>query len=217
LSVLELIVPKSLPGGSETTCGFFERSRLWHCLIHDQRPLRCKLYPFQPIIAKDKIKIIVEPFFRIHKDKNKVTPSYHRCYGLGRGREVAFEIEESSRVFLEKILYEYPPLIQLYCIENIEAFFDAEEFGKYRNPLFQSWEEAFPVMLAIQALSDKPYDVRLSLLDAFLEGVTGENVRLRGVPLLRELAETLRRDKSYRMNAIRCLLQELDLKPRNES
>ena len=96
-------------------------------------------------------------------------------------------------------------------MENVEKYFDSEEFQKHRNPLFQSWEEALPVVLTIEALRSRPYDARLSLLNTLLEGVSGQSERLRETPFLLEVAETLRRNKSYRMNAVRCIMQELDL------
>jgi len=123
-----LIVPKPFKNG--VGCVFFDSKSEWHCKIHEHRPLRCKLYPFLPLFVDNKIVIVAEPFVTLHK-KKKRTPSWFKCYGLGKGKNIKIEIEKLVKEFIKKMKRDYPEFIHVYSVDNIEEIFDEYKMNKY--------------------------------------------------------------------------------------
>lgn len=140
-----LITPQPFfhnPDGSEGGCIFFNPKLEQHCTIHKYRPLRCKLYPFLPLITKDKIVIICDSFSSVFGSDKKYQ-RWFRCYGLGKGKNIKLEIENQSRTFLRNILNEYPKLISLYYKDekDIDSLIDKISFDFHKTPLYNSWSE----------------------------------------------------------------------------
>lgn len=136
-----LIIAK--PFKKDQGCIFFDPLSQKHCTIHKYRPLRCKLYPYLPVIVpnQDKIVIIIESFAHHFRKDKKTTPNWFRCYGLGKGKDISSTIERESRIFLDKMRREYPKLIGLYLQNDVEVLIDHNEVRKYLTPTYNSWDE----------------------------------------------------------------------------
>lgn len=139
----KLIIPKPLEG-VEGTCTFYDKGQKTHCHIFGYRPLRCRLYPYLPVIERDHITILIEPFLKRHSDVEKAT--WFRCYGVGKGNDVSEGIENLSRTFIAHILAEYPLLLHAYAIDDVDSQIEDWVVTKYQNPPYGSWKEAVPVV-----------------------------------------------------------------------
>jgi hypothetical protein len=139
-----MIVPKPLIPYKGRTCGFFNPESPCHCTVHSYRPLRCKLFPFLPLLVKNKIVIFAEPFLTLFRTEDE--PDWFRCFGLGKGKNVQASINEMSRKFLMKLAEEYPILFRDYCVDDTDQLIDWKEIEKFRKPKYNSWKEAKPVV-----------------------------------------------------------------------
>ncbi|KXA97156.1 hypothetical protein AKJ37_03645 [candidate division MSBL1 archaeon SCGC-AAA259I09] len=61
----EVIAPEPLREGENHTCCFFDKGSALHCSIHEHRPMKCRLYPFLPLVVGGKIEIFAEPLLDI--------------------------------------------------------------------------------------------------------------------------------------------------------
>jgi Fe-S-cluster containining protein len=159
----KIIVPKTL-NGVEGTCTFFDKNRKIHCTVFAHRPLRCRLYPYLPIIEKDHITIVLEPFLKRYSSAEKAP--WFRCYGIGNGRDVSEGTENLSRAFIAHVLSEYPLLLHAYAIDDVDSEIADWVVMKYQHPEYLSWQDAKPVvqrqMLRIEALTRQRGSKRLS-------------------------------------------------------
>jgi len=103
------VAPLPFDEESDFGCFFFDITSFGkHCTIYEYRPLRCRLFPYIPLIRTDlkKIIIVAEDFVPsiIHPKKRErtfKTEDWRRCYGLGLGESVnEKEIEANSVKFL---------------------------------------------------------------------------------------------------------------------
>jgi hypothetical protein len=138
LSVCQgLIRPLQRPPG---VCAFFDVHSPWHCGIPQHRPLRCRLYPYLPVISGESIVIVADPLCTVTWPETDY-PAWYRCYGLGRGSLVAAEIEAMSREFLKKMVTDHPDVArgQLY-VRDVDAVMNSTEVEKQRHPLYADWD-----------------------------------------------------------------------------
>ncbi|MGA2237984.1 MAG: YkgJ family cysteine cluster protein [Candidatus Bathyarchaeia archaeon] len=126
----EVFAPKPLVEGNSKTCIFFDPNSSKHCTIYRERPLRCRLYPYCPLIVAERIVIVAEPFLNIF-DRDGSVPRWYRCHGLGKGDDVTRPVEEQSRIFLQRLLTEYPYLVGAYFVKNLEAAINWEKIREY--------------------------------------------------------------------------------------
>ncbi len=131
-------MPKHLEN-IEGTCTFFKKNRDTHCGIFPHRPLRCRLYPYLPLIEKNRITIVLEPFLKPSKG---LAP----CFGINKGSNISSNIENLARKFVAHILCEYPFLLQDWAVEDVDHLIDYSIVAKYQNPKYRSWQEARPVI-----------------------------------------------------------------------
>ena len=137
-----IYTPKPFKG--QSGCVFFNPLKAFHCTIHKYRPMKCKLYPFQPLIDRDltSIVIICEAFTHIYEREQGKHAEWFRCYGLYKGQNVQSSIKKLSRTFLNKVFEEYPFLgLSVWREEDIDSLIDPDEVAKHRYPKYRTWEE----------------------------------------------------------------------------
>jgi len=87
-----VIAPQTFSWRERRLCCFFDKKSAYHCSIHPYRTMKCKLYPFLPIITGTEIIIFAEPFLDIweppRKKAGEEAPPWLNCYGLGQGEYV---------------------------------------------------------------------------------------------------------------------------------
>ena len=126
--------------GEHGICVFFDKDAPLHCTIFERRPLRCRLYPFLPVVERGRIVILADPFVAIGTETNR--PGWLRCYGLGQGPDVTDQVEELAREFLTRVLKEQPDfLISYLCVDDAESLILPLEVEKHRHPVVPSWNE----------------------------------------------------------------------------
>ena len=133
-----VIVPKPLEG-VEGTCAFFNRNNDAHCSIFPHRPLRCRLYPYLPLVERDHITIVLDPFLMRMKP---LAP----CFGINKGSHVSSNLENLARKFVAHLLCEYPFLLQDWAVDDVDRAIDYSIVTKYEHPKYHSWIEARPVL-----------------------------------------------------------------------
>ncbi len=132
-----LVRPRQRPPG---VCAFFDAHRPTHCTIPQYRPLRCRLYPYLPVISGDSIVIVADPLCTVTWSETD-HPDWFRCYGLGRGPSVEVQVEEMSREFLRRIVAEHPDIAKAHlCVPDVDALINAKEVDKVRRPLYAEWD-----------------------------------------------------------------------------
>ena len=120
-------------------CGFFDRNAALHCTIFERRPLRCRLYPFLPVVEHGRIVIVADPFCSFSAETAR--PDWLRCYGLDQGPNVTQEIETLAREFLGRVLAEQPYVFIGYlCVDGVEELILSREVEKHRHPVVPIWD-----------------------------------------------------------------------------
>ena len=131
--------------GLEYSCCFFDTKSAYHCLIHPYRPIKCKLYPFFPIITGTEIIIFAEPFLDIweppRKKAGEEAPPWFNCYGLGQGGYVdKKEIEKLALDYIIGLREEYPPLF-LYHIRTDPEIYLRRDLAEKQTALVKRFDE----------------------------------------------------------------------------
>ncbi len=102
-------------------CAFYNSRGEFFCTIYDHRPLRCKIYPFFPLIVEQRIIITLEPSLKMKNHPTQIK----RCPGIGiQGKPLKNTIKECIS-FLEK-LSDVPALLMTMIL-------DSETFNRIRN------------------------------------------------------------------------------------
>lgn len=131
-----LIRPVRRPPG---VCVFFNEQTSWHCRIFEQRPLRCRLYPYLPLPTDEAIIIVADPLCTVSWPEANY-PEWFRCYGLGCGMDITVEVEALSREFLRKMVDEYPHLVERHLyVNDVDNCVNWQEVEKHRHPLYPVW------------------------------------------------------------------------------
>ncbi len=125
--------------GIEGTCTFFDPKSIRHCTIFSQRPVRCRLFPFKPLLSKERITIVtfLKPYCKEEERK------WFRCYGLGNGHDVSAAVEALSRRFLTMLCEECPIALEEYIVENVDSMIAPWVVEKYAHPEYPTWKEAY--------------------------------------------------------------------------
>ena len=124
---------------SPGVCVFFDEGSPWHCRIFQHRPLRCRLYPYLPLISDEGIVIVADPLCTVSWPETDY-PVWFRCYGLGRGPDVVAEVEAMSREFLSKMMDKYPHLVWRHLhVKDVEDWINWKEVEKHHHPLYPKW------------------------------------------------------------------------------
>ena len=91
------------------------------CSIHDIRPLRCKIYPYFPLIVNQRVVITLEPALKM---MNHTTQIKH-CPGIGKTGKSLKETIKDCYSFLRN-LSTAPQLLSTIILTN-------ENFNSIRN------------------------------------------------------------------------------------
>jgi hypothetical protein len=119
-------------------CVFFDENTPQHCQVFEHRPLRCRLYPYLPLITDEGIVIVADPFCTVSFPETDF-PDWYRCYGLGCGPNVQPSIEQMSREFLGQVLEEYPQLLDTLCVAEVDGYLNSKELEKNLHPRYRQW------------------------------------------------------------------------------
>ncbi len=130
-----LRIQRRAPG----VCAFFDENAPWHCGIPEHRPLRCRLYPYLPLITREAIVIVADPLSTVSFPTVE-SPAWYRCYGLGCGENVQSSVEQMSREFLERVMHEYPQLVETLIVDDVNRYLNPKEIEKNRFPLYSQWD-----------------------------------------------------------------------------
>jgi Fe-S-cluster containining protein len=144
---IKIIAPKPFREGREGSCCFFDKKSAHHCLIHPYRPIKCKLYPFFPIVTGTEIIIFAEPFLDIREPPRKKageeTPPWLNCYGLGQGKHVdKKEIKKLALDYIIGLREEYPPLFPYHIRTNPEIYLRQDLIEKQKMLIRKFDEDA---------------------------------------------------------------------------
>jgi len=83
-------------------CIFYNPENEFYCSIHNLRPLRCRIYPYFPVIVDHKIIITIEPALNMKKIKNTSNLS-KQCPGIGKEENSLAKTIELCISFLERL------------------------------------------------------------------------------------------------------------------
>ncbi|WP_455464714.1 YkgJ family cysteine cluster protein [Candidatus Hodarchaeum mangrovi] len=104
-------------------CFFFEKSQYnsYFCSIHENKPLRCRIYPYFPLIVEKRIVITLEPSLKMKIPSKNATV----CHGIGiKGISINNYIKDCIK-FL-KYCNTVPQLLKTMIL-------DSEMFNRIRN------------------------------------------------------------------------------------
>ena len=102
-------------------CVFYNTNNEFFCSIYDHRPLRCKIYPYFPLIVDQRIVITLEPALKMKNDTTQIKT----CPGIGILGKPLKDTKKDCLSFLKK-LYDVPTLLSTIVL-------DSEAFSKIRN------------------------------------------------------------------------------------
>lgn len=102
-------------------CIFYNPGNEFYCSIHNLRPLRCRIYPYFPVIVDHAIIITLEPALKM---KNTTNLS-KQCPGIGKDENSLTKTIKECISFLER-LRDTPKLLATIIL-------DSETFNNIRN------------------------------------------------------------------------------------
>ncbi|MHA1971858.1 MAG: YkgJ family cysteine cluster protein [Candidatus Hodarchaeales archaeon] len=107
----------------EGRCYFYNRkNRDYYCEIHDNRPLRCRIYPYFPIIVEGRVVITLEPALKMKNHSSNVNTN---CPGIGTpGKPLKQSISDCLEYL--RSLASAPEILKTVILDN-------ETFQKIRN------------------------------------------------------------------------------------
>lgn len=88
-------------------CSFYNPIKGFYCSIYDYRPLRCRIYPYFPVIVDERIIITMEPALRMKNFSNKKK----QCPGIGKKEKELKQTIYDCILFL-KYLRDTPKLLE---------------------------------------------------------------------------------------------------------
>ncbi|MHA1169782.1 MAG: YkgJ family cysteine cluster protein, partial [Candidatus Hodarchaeales archaeon] len=95
----------------------------FYCTVHPKRPIRCRIYPYLPVIVNKRIVITLEPAVRM---LNTVEGDHHDCPGIGlAGSKTLSKVIEECMVFL-KLLSDVPEVLKTFIL-------DQDSFNRIRD------------------------------------------------------------------------------------
>jgi Fe-S-cluster containining protein len=102
-------------------CTFYNSNIEFSCSIYDQRPLRCKIYPYFPLIVEQRIIITMEPALKMKNYANQIK----ECPGIGKSGKALQKSIDECLLFLEKLI-DVPELLSTIILDH-------ETFNKIRD------------------------------------------------------------------------------------
>ncbi len=104
-------------------CIFYNPENEFYCSIHNLRPLRCRIYPYFPVIVDHRIIITLEPALKM---KMKNTSNLRKqCPGIGKDENSLIKTIKECISFLE-MLRDTPKLLATIILNG-------ETFNNIRN------------------------------------------------------------------------------------
>ncbi|NHJ02614.1 MAG: YkgJ family cysteine cluster protein [Candidatus Heimdallarchaeota archaeon] len=95
-------------------CIFFNESTQFHCTIHKNRPLRCRIYPLFPLIVENRIVITFEPALKmLNQDGDR-----NSCLGIGVKGDSLQSMIDDCIIFI-KSLKSVPALLSTIVLTNM--------------------------------------------------------------------------------------------------
>ncbi len=112
-------------------CIFYNTENEFFCTIYNERPLRCKIFPYFPLIVDQRIVITLEPALKMKNETTKIKT----CPGVGKLGEPLKKSITYCLSFLAK-LADVPALLSTIVINS-------EIFNGIRNDrwFIENWNE----------------------------------------------------------------------------
>jgi len=128
------------PRTIKSKCYFYQKKKDLHCLINKYRPLRCKIYPYFPILdlKNDRIVILAQDIMVWGGNPPQEPASL--CYGLGHGPDVSKVSEKLCREYLIHSINEQSHSRFLW-MGTPEEFIDKRALSCRENPLYKTFAE----------------------------------------------------------------------------
>ena len=112
------------------------------CGVFEHVPLRCRLYPYWPIIVRGEIVIMAEPLCDVFRAREP--DSLEICYGLGAGFDVTRRVEILSREFLVSMAIGAPDLLVGSVFRRAEDLLSDVLIDHHTHRIYQTHREAYP-------------------------------------------------------------------------
>jgi len=139
-------------------CVFYDSNRAFRCTLREYRPLRCKIYPFEPILDTSRNSIVILAHDVMIWGGKPVEEPSCLCYGLGNGKDVSEEVMEQCREYLLHCIVEQSHSRFLW-MGKAEAFIDKRALYRRQNPLYRTFAQAHAARLhAVQTLTPDEFD-----------------------------------------------------------
>jgi len=136
------LVPNSRPGLTHVRtvygkCIFYDETSPFCCTIRDHRPLRCRIYPFTPILDTSRSSIVILAQDIMKSDRSQPATL---CYGLGNGKDISVEAKEHCREYLLCTILEqsYSRFLWMGKAEN---FINKRSLKLREKPLYRTFAE----------------------------------------------------------------------------
>jgi len=123
-------------------CPFYNERESYHCAIAEYRPLRCLIYPFNPILdTKRNAIVILAQDIMIWGGVAKEEPA-SLCYGLGSGEDVSGKAEELCRSYMLYTILEQS-YSRFLWMGDADSFIDKRALALRENPLYKTFAECY--------------------------------------------------------------------------
>ncbi len=119
---------------SNGRCSFYDPIKEFYCSIYNFRPLRCRIYPYFPVIVDERIIITMEPALRMENSSN----NKKQCPGIGKKEKQLKQTIDECILFL-KYLKDTPKLLETVILtgERFNNIRDdrwfIEQYGHLKN------------------------------------------------------------------------------------
>jgi hypothetical protein len=146
-------------------CQFNLGKNGYSCAVNGQEPIRCQMYPYWPIIVRNKIVIMAEPLCDIFDTSTKTVSPLKLCYGLGKGQDVSKRIERIARNFLEKRINETPGELAANIFNKTGDLLSPIYQRFHKTRVFDTHKEALPtIWRSYMMFRDFPTEAQLDQL-----------------------------------------------------
>jgi Fe-S-cluster containining protein len=133
-------------------CAFYipneDHTGLTHgCSIHGHEPMRCRIFPYLPILSQDRIFITSETFCNVYDLVGVEKYPHDICFGLGNGkRGLKTIVIKMCREYLMSLYQEYPDLLKEIMFEEPVKLLHRKYINMQINRKYKTYEDAIPAL-----------------------------------------------------------------------
>jgi Fe-S-cluster containining protein len=122
-------------------CVFYDEKSALSCTIHKHSSLRCKIYPFEPILDTDRNSIVILAHDIMIWGGAPVQEPASLCYGLGNGKDVTKTAMKQCREYLLHSILE-KSFSRFLWMGKAENFIDKRALYRRQNPLYKTFAQS---------------------------------------------------------------------------